>query len=183
MKSAPALLALEGVNAAALAASARDALAGIERKRRSGISHWDASGIFEDLVAVEYSAGRPSARTLVLLYAADLAFRLRWEIRPLLDDGKSVVAAPYVATAVAFGRAAGISPRWLEDLFSFAPPPGESRLAESHARIGHSTRGFVEFSCELTSGTPNGLSRVELAETTTAYLRTMLGRRARVVNA
>jgi hypothetical protein len=183
VRSTPALIAVEGVNAAALLASAREALAGVERKRRSGVSHWDASGIFGDLAAAERSAGRPSARTMLLLYAADLAFRVRWEIRPLLDDGKTVVAAPYVATAIAFGRAAGISARWLEDLFSFAPAPGESLLAESTARVGRSSRGFVEFSCELMSGSPNGFSRVELAETTAAYLRTALGRRARAVNA
>ena len=29
----------------------------------------------------------PSSRTLLLLYAADLAFRLRWEIGPALDEG------------------------------------------------------------------------------------------------
>ena len=54
------------------------------------------------------AAGAPSARTLLLLYAADLAFRLRWEIRPALAAGRTVVAAPYVDTAVAFGRAAGV---------------------------------------------------------------------------
>ena len=42
-------------------------------------------------------------RTLALVYAADLAFRLRWEIRPVLDAGGVVVASPYVETAVAFG--------------------------------------------------------------------------------
>jgi len=183
VRSAPALIAVEGVNAAALLASAREALAGVDRRRRSGVSHWDASGIFGDLAAAEDSAGRPSPRTILLLYAADLAFRIRWEIRPLLDDGKSVVAAPYVATAIAFGRAAGISPRWLEDLFSFAPAPAESRLAESTARVGRGRRGFVEFSCELMSGSLNGISRGELVETTAAYLRTALGRRARIVNA
>lgn len=183
VRGTPALIAVEGVNAAAILASARDALAGVERRRRSGVSQWDASGIFGDLAAAEDSAGRPSARTILLLYAADLAFRVRWEIRPLLDDGKSVVAAPYVATAIAFGRAAGISPRWLEDLFGFAPAPAESRLAESPARAGRSRRGFVEFSCELMSGSPSGLSRAELAETTAAYLRTAIGRRARIVNA
>ena len=34
-------------------------------------------------------------------------FRLRWEIRPVLEAGGVVIAAPYVETAVAFGAAAG----------------------------------------------------------------------------
>ena len=50
-----------------------------------------------------------SPRTLLLLYAADLAFRLRWEIRPALDAGQTVIAAPYLDTAFAFGRACGLS--------------------------------------------------------------------------
>ena len=47
-------------------------------------------------------------RTLTLVYAADLAFRLRWEIRPVLEAGGVVIAAPYVETAVAFGAACGL---------------------------------------------------------------------------
>ena len=46
----------------------------------------------------------PLLGRLLLLYAADLAFRLRWEIRPALAEGYTVVAAPYVETAVAFGE-------------------------------------------------------------------------------
>ena len=81
------------------------------RQRRGGISSWDASGIFGEVVVAEESAGLPSARTLLLLYAADLAFRLRWEIKPALAEGLIVVAVPYVDTAIAFGRAAGLERR------------------------------------------------------------------------
>ena len=61
--------------------------------RRGGVSRWDASGLFDELVAGGEQAGRPSARTLLLLYAADLAFRLRREIRPTLAEGRTVIAA------------------------------------------------------------------------------------------
>ena len=44
---------------------------------------------------------RPRPRTLILLYAADLAFRLRWQIRPVLEEGTHVIAAPYLETVVA----------------------------------------------------------------------------------
>src|SRR6185295_7224492 len=135
----PALISVDGVNAGAIGAAARTALASIKGAKRSGISgisgisHWDASGVFEDLAVAGREAGQPSARTLLLLYAADLAFRLRWEIRPALADGWSVVAAPYVATAVAFGRAAGIERAWLANLFRFAPRPTERRFVEGAA--------------------------------------------------
>ena len=48
--------------------------------------------------------GFKDPRTLLLLYAADLAFRLRWEIRPALAEGHTVIAAPYLDTAFAFSR-------------------------------------------------------------------------------
>ena len=78
-------------------------------------------------------AGTPSARTLLLLYAADLAFRLRWEISPALDEGRLVIAAPYVATPMALGQAAGLDPDWLADLFRFAPPASRAPRDRSGA--------------------------------------------------
>src|SRR5439155_22643618 len=97
-----ALVAVDGVNGAAVKAAARARLAAADRHLRGGISVWDASGVFGELAVAGDEAGRPSARTLLLLYAADLAFRLRWEIRPALAEGRLVVAAPYVDTAIAF---------------------------------------------------------------------------------
>ena len=64
-----------------------------------------------------------SPRTLSLVYAADLAFRLRWEIRTAIDTGGVVIAAPYVDTAVAFGSACGLPESWLRELLRFAPAP------------------------------------------------------------
>jgi len=111
------LVAVDGVEAPALLAAAKAALAAStprEPAARGGISRWDASGIFQDLEVAEEEAGAASARTLLLLYAADLAFRLRWQIKPALAEGRTVVAAPYVETAVAFGRASTLS-RWVTD--------------------------------------------------------------------
>jgi hypothetical protein len=91
-----------------------------------GVSPWDASGIFTELAAAHPDVEPPSARTLTLLYAADLAFRLRWQILPALEEGRSVIAAPYVHTAKALGHAAGIPRKWLDDLFRFVPRPDAS---------------------------------------------------------
>ena len=149
----PALVTVDGVAGAAIVAAARTALASIDRAKRSGISKWDASGVFQDLAVADESAGAPSARTLLLLYAADLAFRLRWQIRPALAEGRTVVAVPYVDTAYAFGRAAGLKPSWLMNLFRFAPRPQQRRFV--HARGGRAsgvTDGFVGFSCGQMSG-------------------------------
>jgi hypothetical protein len=145
------LIAVDGIDAAAVLATARAALAAAtsgEPRARGGISRWDASGIFQDLEVAEADAGTPSPRTLLLLYAADLAFRLRWQVRPALAEGRTVVVAPYVDTAIAFGRAAGLPANWLENLFRFAPRASERHVVD--ARSAHAAAakdGFVGFAC------------------------------------
>jgi thymidylate kinase len=134
---------------------AADALAG--RLRKSGvecvISRWDASGLFGELA----QAGRPgrhvSPRTLSLVYAADLAFRLRWEIRTTIETGGVVIAAPYVETAVGFASACGLPATWLRDLLRFAPAPDVRSIVEERksdrgwkARLD---RGYGEYGAAL----------------------------------
>jgi hypothetical protein len=179
----PALVAVDSVSGTALKAAARAALSALDRRRRSGISHWDASGLFEELAIADENAGRPSARTLLLLYAADLAFRLRWEIRPALAAGRSVVAAPYVDTAIAFGHAAGLQGGWLRNLFRFAPAPADRRFAEpARSRSGRDSAGFVAFGADRAAGALSRLSGPELVERTAVYLRAAARRHgARVV--
>jgi hypothetical protein len=162
----PALIAVDGVDAAAVLAEARVALGS---RSRGGISRWDASGLFQELAVGEAEAGLPSARTLLLLYAADLAFRLRWEIRPALAEGRTVVAAPYVATAVAFGRAAGLKAGWLKSLFLFAPRTRYRRFVHPRsARTAAVEDGFVGFSCDRVTA---GRTRRQIIEETAAQLR------------
>jgi hypothetical protein len=165
------LIAVEGVDAAAVLAKARDSLTSVTR---GGLSRWDASGVFQDLGVADAAAGAPSARTLLLLYAADLAFRLRWQIRPALADGRTVIAAPYVDTATAFGRAAGLPAGWIANLFRFAPRPGERRFVHPPLR-GRSpaiTDGFVGFSCDRMIGVrEDPRVRRRLTAGTNEYLR------------
>ena len=170
-KGAPAkamLIAVDGVDPAAVLAEARAALGG---PARGGISRWDASGVFQELAVADEAAGAPSARTLLLLYAADLAFRLRWQIRPALAEGRTVVAAPYVDTALAFGRAAGLKPSWLINLFRFAPRPARRRFAHARpARAAAVTDGFVGFSCARMAGA-SAAARRKIAGQTALELR------------
>jgi len=173
----PALITVDGVAGAAIVAAARIALTSIDRAKRSGISHWDASGVFEELAVAGAAAGAPSVRTLLLLYAADLAFRLRWEIRPALAEGRSVVAAPYVETAVAFGRAAGIGREWLANLFQFAPRPTERLFVDGAVARAGRGGGFVEFGLAQVSGDALGATRAQLASRMSAHLRAAARRR------
>jgi hypothetical protein len=162
------LIAVDGVDGRAIVAAASEAgrrHGGVVK----GISRWDASGLFEQLMLSVDDP--PSPRLLLLLYAADLAFRLRWEIEPALAEGHTVVAAPYIDTAVAFGRASGLSARWLQSLFRFARTPSERHLVDAASRKPRPAAGFVEFGCEWTSHPHGQWTRRELEATTRAYLR------------
>jgi thymidylate kinase len=138
------LIALDG-SAVGLRAAVEDVAAALGAADiPRGVSAWDASGIFTELFAGRPGMQAPSARTLTLLYAADLAFRLRWQIVPALAEGRFVIAAPYVETAKAFGAAAGLPRKWLDELFRFVPKPDNTYHVthDSHpcgrARASHS---------------------------------------------
>lgn len=118
-----ALIAIDGTRGKDLRAAATALFEALKtRHGECAVSRFDASGLFGELAAGQ---GDPhvSARTLTLVYAADLAFRLRWEIRPVLDSGGIVIAAPYTETAVAWGAAAGLEENWIRELLRFAPKP------------------------------------------------------------
>jgi hypothetical protein len=136
-----------GKDTAAAAAAVIEALAaaGVE----CAVSRWDASGLFGELAAAAQGDRHISTRTLTLVYAADLAFRLRWEIRPVLEAGGVVVAAPYVETAIAFGAACGLTDEWVRRLLRFAPPAGVRGRAEERKRDRgwkrRLDRGYAEY--------------------------------------
>ncbi len=116
------LIAIDGsrakdLNAAAAAVASALKADGIE----CAISRWDASGLFTELAAAARADRNISIRSLSLIYAADLAFRLRWEIRPVLEAGGIVIAAPYLETAIAFGACCGLDEKWIRQLLRFAP--------------------------------------------------------------
>ena len=173
------LIAVDGTSGIAVAAAARNALASVARSQRAGVSAWDASGIFQDLIVAEDEAGIPSIRTLLLLYASDLAFRLRWEIRPALEEGRVVVAAPYIDSAVALDRAAGLTSGWLTNLFLFAPKPSEGRFVEQlPARSAPYDSGLLEFVTARMVCIPAALSREDLTQRMRSRLK-LLAQRAR----
>ena len=117
------LIAVDGARGREIERKAEDVRRRMKRRTdvRAAISRWDASGAFYELRAGGKRALTLTPRMLLLVYASDLAFRLRWEIQPSRDEGRTVIAAPYVETAVAFGEAAGLSRKWVVELLHFAP--------------------------------------------------------------
>ena len=110
------------------------------------MSTWDASSVFFEMHNLEVKE-HPSPRTLLLLYSADLFFRLRWEILPAMEEGKCVIATPYVETALAFGAITGLPKKWVAEVFRFAPKANECYQVNgaTSGELGNVTSGFVEF--------------------------------------
>ena len=175
------LIAVEGTRGHDLRDAAAELWQRFEaRKVPGGVSNWDASGIFSDLRVEKRKHMSLSPRTLVLLYAADLVFRLRWQIRPALDQGQVIIAAPYVDTAVAFGVAGGLSRPWLTKLFAFAPPPDACYRIKERGKAsrpkGKPLDGYVEFCAAILAdgGAPTGAP--ELRREMVAYLEALEGK-------
>lgn len=179
----PGLVAVDGVHGPAVKDAAR-ALAVSRRAERAGVSLWGASGIFDELDLAGPEVSRTSARTLLLLYATDLAFRLRWEIRPALAEGRLVIAAPYLDTAVAFGLASGLEASWLKNLFLFAPRPASRRLIDSPpAKIRQERKGFVEFGWQHIATLAPSHTRQSLIDLARRHLRRLAATHSRRITA
>ena len=159
------LIAVDGSRGKDTAAAA-DAI--VKRLREAGrecaVSRWDASGLFGELAATARGDRNISMRTLALVYASDLAFRLRWEIRPILEAGGVVVAAPYIETPIAFGAGCGLSEEWTRQLLRFAPP-ADVRGRADERKLGQpwkrrTDRGFPEYcAMMLDASGPRKLSK------------------------
>lgn len=155
-----AVEAVRGRDAERGASQVRAALRSKRDDARAGISHWDASGTFFELSLGGRKNLTLSPRTLLLLYASDLAFRLRWEIRPAVAAGQVVIAASYTETAIAFGEAAGLPRKWIVELFRYAPP-ADLCLHVKDAKSGapwkpRAMDGFPEFgAAALSAGQPS----------------------------
>jgi len=155
-----AVEAVRGRDAERGASQVRAALRSKHDDGSAGISHWDASGTFFELHLGGGKNLTLSPRTLLLLYASDLAFRLRWEIQPAIAAGQVVIAASYTETAIAFGEAAGLPRKWIVELFRYAPP-ADLCLHVKDAKDGapwkpRAMDGFPEFGAvALSPGQPS----------------------------
>ena len=148
------LIAIDGSRGKDVSAAAAAVAEALKAARiPCATSHWDASGLFTELAAGARHDGGVSTRSLSLVYAADLAFRLRWEILPVLESGGTVIAAPYVDTAIAFGASCGVDEAWIRQLLSFAPAAtvyGRSKERKAHRPWKRKIdRGYSEFSAVM----------------------------------
>jgi len=175
------LIALEGSGGSSMSLAAKRLQRTLRRGKASpGISSWDASGIFFEIREGVRGIPGASPRTLILLYASDLAFRLRWEIRPALESGTTVIAASYVESAIAFGRAAGIPQLWMKDLFAFAPAPDllfrVSETGKPSSQRPRPTDSFLQFSFMQLRNTEGRWSTEEMQRNFLTHLAGLEGK-------
>ena len=148
------LISVDGTRGKDVTLAANDIVARLKHDGiECAVSRWDASGLFTDMAAGIGGDRNVSIRTLSLIYAADLAFRLRWEIRPVLEAGGVVIAAPYIDTAAAFGAVCGLDEEWLRRLMRFAPAAGYRGLVDER-KIDRpwkrrTNRGYAEYGALL----------------------------------
>jgi thymidylate kinase len=173
------LIALDGTNGVMLRSEAERLARLCCGAADPAWSLWDASNTFYELRMAKAKNLTPTPRALMLLYASDLLFRLRWEIEPTLQEGRTVVAAPYAASAMAFGVAAGLPKEWIEELFSFAPKPEasfrlkEKKKGKEKKKDGDGEPGFVEFFCASLARHYPGWETAEVRREMLKYLKSL----------
>jgi hypothetical protein len=143
------------------------------------ISRWDASGLFGEMAQADVQQRLMSARNLTLVFAADLAFRLRWEIRPALAAGHVVIAAPYIDTAIALAMACGLPEGWLREVLRFAPPATirgrarERKIDRSWKR--RLDRGYPEYCAAMLEAADPGFKGKRTRQAMVEFLRDAKG--------
>ena len=190
------LIAIDGSRGKDTDRAAAALVEALKAKRvECAVSRFDASGLFGELATAARKHGAPgarsvragvsdrqiSARTLTLVYAADLAFRLRWEIRPVLEAGGVVIASPYVETAIAFGTACGLRDEWIRELLRFAPKPSlRARAEEKKIDKGWKPRldrGFAEYATAMLAASSPKLASKSARREAVALLNRPRGRK------
>jgi len=90
---------------------------------RTHFTEWNSSPLVKSATRRGKRRRLLTPTTFSLLHAADFADRCERQILPLLHGGYLVLADRYIYTAFARDVARGCSPRWLRNLYRFAPIP------------------------------------------------------------
>ncbi len=84
---------------------------------------WTRSNLMKRSIESAKEGNMLNRLTFSLLYATDFADRLENQILPSLRSGFIVLADRYVYTAFARDLVRGKDPKWIRDVFGFAPIP------------------------------------------------------------
>src|SRR4029077_15486404 len=90
---------------------------------RLHFTEWNSSPLVKSATRRGKQRRLLTPTTFSLLHAADFADRCERQIMPLLQGDYLVLADRYIYTAFARDAARGCPPRWLRNLYRFAPVP------------------------------------------------------------
>src|SRR5579863_3048645 len=90
---------------------------------RLHFTEWNSSPLVKSATRRGKQRRLLTPTTFSLLHAADFGDRCERQIMPLLQGDYLVLADRYIYTAFARDAARSCSPRWLRNLYSFAPTP------------------------------------------------------------
>ncbi len=93
------------------------------RGRSVAFSSWNSSDLVKSTTRLAKKQKIFTPTTFSLLQATDFADRWENHILPLLKAGVIVLADRYAFTGFARDVARGVDPRWVRNLYSFAPIP------------------------------------------------------------
>ena len=86
-------------------------------------TEWNSSELVKETTKEAKKKNILTPTTFSLLHATDFADRLNYQITPPLKAGFIVLADRYAYTAFARDVVRGVSPRWVRNLYDFAPKP------------------------------------------------------------
>jgi dTMP kinase len=87
------------------------------------VSRWNSSQRISDIIKELKNKKDLKPQTWALLEAADLYERLRNEIIPTLNNNGIVLCDRYYYTPLIRGYIRGLNPKWILDLYKYAPKP------------------------------------------------------------
>ncbi len=86
-------------------------------------TEWNSSDLVRQATRRGKKKNLLTPTTFSIIHATDFADRLTYHIIPYLKAGMTVLADRYIYTAFARDVARGVDPRWVRDLYAFAPKP------------------------------------------------------------
>ena len=118
------LIVFEGLDGSGKSTQARLLVKWLQsRGYRVFFTEWNSSELVSETIRRGKKKGLLTPTTFSLLHATDFADRFERRILPPLRAGYIVVSDRYAYTAFARDAARGCDPKWVRNLYGFAPTP------------------------------------------------------------
>jgi dTMP kinase len=125
------LIAFEGIDGSGKSTQARLLYRWLDAQGVPAVqTSWNSSPAVAPAIHRGKDARSLLPLTFSLIHACDFADRLERVILPHLEAGHVVIADRYTFTGIARDSARGVDPRWVRDLYDFAPLPHLSFYCE-----------------------------------------------------